>query len=319
MYLTKSEIVEKRLDRLKSQDHAYLLHEYLNDDWNIESFLSITNKLNGIKLQFGSSANLRNSITSLNYTKEQVSFLQTVASKPEREYLSDLYWCESFRKDYWIKGPNLISRQEQWEELSAYKVIQQRPKSDIPNEFEGRTYKASIDNEIYDTVISLIEKTETISIDEIASALNEKPRDSAIQCVKILLSFGFIGLVTNENYVQLRNSQSGGEDINVVMCRESAKEQNSVTYLCSPKTGCALPLTRNVLLYLDAKRRGNISFEDACMTIVEKGLDNNEVFEARGKKLNSKSQIHSAIMREVGNMIDKFAPVLAKHDIILER
>lgn len=319
VYLTTSPIVEKRIDRLKNQDHAYLLHEYLNDDWNIESFLSINKKLNEIKLQFGSSANLRNSLTSLNYTKEQISFLQTVSSKPEREYLSDLIWCESFRKDYWVKGPNLISRQEQWEKLSNYKVIQLRPRSDIPKEFEGRAFKASIDNEIYDTVITLIEKSETISIDEIAAALNDKPRDSAIQCVKILLSFGFIGLVMNENYVPLRNHQSAGEDINVVMCHESVKEQNSVTFLCSPKTGCALPLTRNVLLYLDAKRRNNISFEDACMTIVEKALDNNEVFEVRGKKVNSKSQIHGAMMREVGNVIDKFGPILAKHDIVLER
>jgi len=312
-------VVEKRLEGLKDQHPSYLLHEYLNKDWNIENFLTMNAKLEGIKLKFCCSANLLNTVNSLNFTKEQAEFLKSIHNRAAKEYITDLYWLESFRKDYWAKGPRQLSIQDQWESIKNFEVIQLKPRADIPLELPGREIMGSIDNKIYNTVMELIEGSVSVTIGELAEVIASNSQKAAVETTRVLLALGYIGLVTNEVFVSKQNKRTNGNSINDVMCRESVKRANAVTYLCSPKTGDAIPLSRSTLIYLHARQTGHNSFESACLAVVRKCAENNEIFQHKGKALTIESEAHEFIMDEVGALIDKYGPILAKHGIILER
>ena len=317
-YLKNSPLAGKRLDDLKDKGASYLLHEYLNKDWNIESFLSMKEKLNEIKLGFCCSANFQSSLSALNYSEKQSDFLKQIIDPAEREYISDLYWAETFRKDYWAKGPSLLSKQERWDSLSKFRVIQSKPKEDVPKEFTGKAFKGSIENEIYHTVMNLIEEKETISLEEIAGHIKENSREAAIQSVRILLSLGYINLVINENYITKAKEQSFASSINGILCKESLKSENAVTYLCSNKSGEALPLTRSTLIYLHARDNGYETFSDACLAVVRLCAENSEVFQKDGKVLTNEKDAHDFIMKEVKDVIEKYSKILAKHGIELK-
>jgi len=94
---------------------------------------------------------------------------------------------------------------------------------------------------------------------------------------------------------------------------------NAVTYLCSPRTGDALPLSRSTLIYLHARQSGHDSFEEACLAVVRKCAENNEVFQHEGKVFKTESDAHEFIMSEVGKIIDNYGSILAKHGIVLGR
>jgi len=316
-YMANNPLVQKRINDLKDHTPVYLLHEYLNEDWNTENFLTMSEKLADIKLEFCCSANFLSTVGSLNFTSEQNEFLNSIPNKATKEYLTDLYWVESFRKDYWVKGPRRLSKQSQWEQIKNFEVIQLKPREDISKEISGRVHIGRIDNDVYRGVMKLIEDSTTISINDIAAIItSSNPQGSAIESTRVLLALGYIGIVTNDNFVE---SRSTALCINDIMCRESIKYENAVTYLCSPRTGDALPLSRSTLIYLHARQSGHDSFEEACLAVVRKCAENNEVFQHEGKVFKTESDAHEFIMSEVGKIIDNYGSILAKHGIVLGR
>lgn len=318
-FLENNSQVTKRIQELSNHTPAYILHEYLNDSWHIENFYSIKQKLERIKLKYVCSSNLQNTVSSLNYTEKQKSFLSNLVNSAEREYVSDLFWSETFRKDYWAKGPNVISNQERLLALENFRVIQCKPREDIAKEFIGRHSSGSIENELYNAVIELIEKSETASLKELSDVIDGNSIDAAIEITRVLISLGFIQLTISDEFIGLKNNLSSVAELNNVLCRESVKNENSINYLCSPKTGESLYLSRFTLIYIHARNNGSEDFDSACLTVVHECQKNNEIFHTEGVDLTDEKDAHSFVMREVGAIIDKFGPVYAKHGLILSR
>lgn len=318
-YLANNEQVARRIAELNSHTPAYILHEYMNDFWNVESFYSIKEKLSKIKLDFVCSSSVKNSLNSLNYTDKQVEFLNTIKDVSDREFVSDLYWAETFRKDYWVKGPNQISNQERYSALEKIQVIQCLPREDISSEFTGRAASGSIENELYDSVMDFIEKSDAVSLKDLSETISGITLEATIEVVRVLISLGFIQLVTSDEFIGSKDSLESALKMNDAICRESVRSENSVNYLCSPRTGDSLLLTRITLIYLHARNTGYETFESACLAVVKECAKNNETFQSDGIALSEEKDAHNYVMREVGAVIEKFGPVYLKHGVKLER
>ncbi|MEX7561696.1 methyltransferase regulatory domain-containing protein, partial [Stenotrophomonas maltophilia] len=77
------------MGELKNQNPNYLIHEYLNQDWQCFSFQQVVRLLEEIKLTYAGSSDLNTHLDNINFSQEHQDFLNAIEHPIFKEQCRD--------------------------------------------------------------------------------------------------------------------------------------------------------------------------------------------------------------------------------------
>lgn len=143
--------VQKIAD-LKQQNPNYLIHEYLNQDWQCFSFQQIVRILDDIKLSYAGSTDLNTHLDNINFSDEHQNFLSSIEHPIFREQCRDYFANTQFRRDLFIRGKNTLTPLQVQERLRKTPFVLLTSKQQIPTSITGLLGTFNLIEEIYQPI-----------------------------------------------------------------------------------------------------------------------------------------------------------------------
>ena len=312
VYFKGAEAARVKLESLKKQDASYLAHEYLNSDWNIESFLSISARLKEIKLSFIASADYLDSIHDIHLTAEQKAALARVDDLYEREHIKDIYWNQGFRKDIWMKGPVKLSYQEKLENLGAIQLGASSYESTKDIKLAGRAFEGNVNEALYQQIISQIQSAGSLTIGDLLEKLQDHSSQAIIESVRVLLSLNRLFFCGDH---QNKERQESIRTLNEYIISQAVSSSSAHQYLCSPLTGTAISCNRLLQLHLLARSQGVTSLTGACRFIYNELARNGEYSTENGRSLDTEEKAIPVIKQKLEELCRQSAEAMKIHGI----
>ena len=146
---TAAPLMAQRFERMSKMDRHYLAHEYFNQDWSPMPFHGIARMLGEAKLSFAGSANYTDYVDAVNFTPEQLALLNGLNDPVFKESVRDFLTGQSFRRDYWVKGPVMLSASEQADRLRSLFFVLITRKADVNLGIKGLRGEGQLDAGTY--------------------------------------------------------------------------------------------------------------------------------------------------------------------------
>ena len=177
-----------KVQQLKKQNPNYLIHEYLNQDWQCFSFQQVVRIMEEVKLSFASSTNLHHLLTNINLSKEHTEFLDKIEHPVFREQCRDYFTNTQFRTDLFIRGKNTLTALQVKEKIRQISFVILSSPSNWPNSISGNLGKFNLIQEIYAPLGEYFKKTEYQPqlFTDIEKALPQLSYDQLINALVIL-------------------------------------------------------------------------------------------------------------------------------------
>ena len=99
----------QKVKDLKKQNPNYLIHEYLNQDWQCFSFQQVVKTLEDIKLSYAGSTDLNTQLNNINFSEQHQNFLNAIEHPVFKEQCRDYFTNTQFRKDLFVRGLNKLT------------------------------------------------------------------------------------------------------------------------------------------------------------------------------------------------------------------
>jgi SAM-dependent methyltransferase len=248
--------ITEQMTRLKGMSRNYLAHEYFNRDWHPMHFATIANWLGGAKLSFACSAHLADHTDGINLTAEQSTFLRTIQDPDFRESVRDYIVNQQFRRDYWVKGPRILSGIEQAEMLRKQRLIMTRHRSEASSKVTGAVGEASLREDIYKPILDLMADNKPRTIGEIERALPSGLITFPIlqEAVMLLTGSGDFSPVQDDGAI--KDARIKTRSLNANILERAPASAAHTEYLASPVTGGGISVNRIVQLFLLARMQG---------------------------------------------------------------
>lgn len=104
--------VGERIKNLKTKSKNYLVHEYLNREWNPFYQSQVVSELSSARLSYIGTADILQQIDDINLTPAQQTILKETKDGVLRETIRDYIVNRQFRKDIFARGALPLSTQE---------------------------------------------------------------------------------------------------------------------------------------------------------------------------------------------------------------
>ena len=253
-YSQKIVDVTDRFNVLKSQNRRYLAYEFFNRDWHPMYFSEVNDVLKEAKVEFACSANYLDTVDDINLTPDQKSHLKGLTNKNYRESVRDVFINQQFRKDYWIKGPRMLSTLEKIEILRGERVVLILHPEDVPTKVTGNYIEANLDEEIYEPIVDALRDNQTCTILELEQRVKTRGINFAqlLQAISILI--GVKALEPANDHTQSTVSERV-HNLNQFIINNS-RSNDDIKYLASPITGGGISTPRFEQLFLLAQSSG---------------------------------------------------------------
>ena len=144
-----------KLKNLKTQNPNYLIHEYLNQDWQCFSFQQIVRILEEIKLSYAGSTDLNVHLDTINFSEEHQTFLNQIEHPIFREQCRDYFSNTQFRKDIFIRGKNTLTPLQVKERLLDTAFALLIPIEEIPKTILGYLGEFDLVQDVYQPIQSM--------------------------------------------------------------------------------------------------------------------------------------------------------------------
>ncbi|ENW99619.1 hypothetical protein F900_02424 [Acinetobacter modestus] len=134
---------------LKQQNPNYLIHEYLNQDWQCFSFQQIVRILDEIKLSYAGSTDLSTHLDNINFSEEHQQFLAEIEHPIFKEQCHDYFANTQFRRDLFIRGKNNLTPLQIQERLRNKAFVLLIAKEKLPSNITGLLGTFNLIEDIY--------------------------------------------------------------------------------------------------------------------------------------------------------------------------
>jgi hypothetical protein len=261
-------LLKPRFDRTKSLDCNYLTHEYFNCDWNPMYFATMAKYLEPAQLQFACSAYYADQLSDLNFTDQQVEFLNNIKDPIFKESVRDFMIDQQFRRDYWVKGIRKILPIERMEQLSNYKVMLIQHRSNITCDLLGFSNNVDMDKSPYGIILDLLTDYKPKTLAWLLQNLKEKeiPLQYLIPTVMILISKQFLSFVQDDETINRMKKNSHSLNLHII---NKSQNDDDINYLSSPVTGGGIAIQRLEQLLLLALIQGKKQTNELVQFIMD--------------------------------------------------
>ena len=254
-YLLEAPGLKQRLEGLKKADIRYLAHEYFNDHWNCMYFSDVVQRLSGAKLEYATTAEPGDLMEGLNLSPESSNFIKTIGDPILQEQCKDYCVSRQFRKDIYVKGMRLLSKQEQINSLRNMRFVLVVQPEDIPKKLRMPVGEIELKDDIYQPIMQAFVKNDfrPLSLAEIAQKNQHLSFPQCIDAIMILTHFRFASPCNEAGDVD--NLIKATTSLNNCIVQE-AKFKNEISWLASPVIGGGVNVNRIEQLFLLAMNLG---------------------------------------------------------------
>lgn len=247
--------VVERLDGIVRQDRTYLTHEYLGGHWSPMWFSEVEALLAPAKLSFGASAWMADHIDGLNLSPDMLAFLQELPDPSLRETYRDVAVQAQFRRDYWLRGAQILNPADQRRGLRDQRVVLAKPVSRRPAKTTGVYAETTLDGPVYDALYDILADYQPRTIGELeAAALPDgAPFGDLTMALVALISQGAV--LPAQAADTAARSAGTARALNLELARRAA-DGVDLGFLAAPTTGGALNASRFDQLFWLAMQDG---------------------------------------------------------------
>ena len=245
--------IEEYLKDLVNKDSAYLVHEYLNQDWHPMYFSQMEEWLKPAKLAYACSARITENFQSCLYNEAQTAFMESIGNPSFAETIKDYIINQRFRCDYWVKGKRSLNRlelEQQWRKLRVM-LLTDREKYN-PTLIGARAI--DILPEITDPVLDALADGKIHTVAALQESLaTTMDKERLYLALALLFTKGDLVLCATDEQIAARRETCRRYNQHLL---EQSVTDIKLSYLASPLTGGGVVLNYVEKLYLLAHQRG---------------------------------------------------------------
>lgn len=239
-----------KVQELKNQNPNYLIHEYLNQDWQCFSFQQVVRTLEDIKLSYAGSTDLNVHLDSINFSTEHQEFINAIEHPIFKEQCRDYFANTQFRRDLFIRGKNNLTPLQTQQRLrnTAFMLLISPEK--IPKTINGSLGEFNLIQEIYEPIGKLFkQKSYTpLTIKELETLIPALNYHQILNGLVILCHLGLAQPCQNNTTPEMIEQS---QKINLYFL-EQASYQAHYQVLASATTGIGIPTDHFTQLFYRA-------------------------------------------------------------------
>jgi len=261
-----------KVQELQKQNPNYLIHEYLNQDWQCFSFQQVVRILEEIKLSYVGSTDLNTHLDNINFSKEHQSFLNQIDHPIFKEQCRDYFANTQFRKDLYIRGKNTLTPLQTQQRLRNTAFVLLTAPETLPKTINGYLGEFNLIQSIYEPLGAHFKKHQyqAQTIADLENALTELNYSQILNALVILCHLG-LALPCAQNQpsnAQIQHSQK----LNHYILTQASYHQNYQVLAC-PITGIGIPADQFSQLYYRAYFVEGLKTENQFAEYIQNVLD----------------------------------------------
>ena len=226
----------KKVQELTKQNPNYLVHEYLNQDWQCFSFRQIAQIFEENKLTFAGSSDLNTQLNQINFTQEHQDFIHSIQHPVLKEQVREIFSNTQFRKDIFIRGKNVLTPQQTQQRLRQTAFVLFISPENTPKVIHGFLGEFNLLSDIYEPLVDYFKEKnyQPQRIENIEKALPKLNYNQILNALVILchLSIAQPCIDTKPSQTTLQNAQR----LNMYLLEQAQFHQN-YTVFSNPHTG----------------------------------------------------------------------------------
>lgn len=281
------------IDEVSSQNSNYVIHEYLNQDWQPMYFSEIEALLQQAKLNYACSANYLDDFEDVLFTEEQQKFMADISDVSLKQTTKDFMLNKQFRRDYWVKGKLPLTNAEVEKAWRKLNVVLINPSNKLSNVI-SRHLTTTIKEEFYQPVIEKLTDRNIHSLDTLCNELKAVMKPSLVFHVIALLVSRKDVFITQAPEI-IEQAQADCDKLNQVVL-DNAFSSNSIYYLASPVIGGGIVMNRIELLFVSAYKQKMAETEWESFAYEMLALHNQRLLK-EGKELIEKEDVFAELSR----------------------
>ncbi|MDQ8935444.1 class I SAM-dependent methyltransferase [Acinetobacter rudis] len=246
LFLQRHPLAKHKLDDLKKQNPNYLLHEYLNQDWQCFSFQQIVRLFEDIKLSFAGSTDLSTLINEIHLNQEQREFIDQIEHPIFKEQCRDYFVANQFRRDLYVRGKTDLSPLEVKERLRNTHFIFLTTIDALPSTIQGVLGSFDLIHDVYVKIAQqyVKHKYRPITLKQLEESTNLSYKQ-LLDSLVILCHLGFAQPCLDQ--MPSSNTLHKCQSLNRYLVTQ-AKFHNNYQVLANPLTGMGLVYNQFELL-----------------------------------------------------------------------
>jgi hypothetical protein len=250
----------ERLNKLRIQDRHYLAHEYFNRDWAPVHVSDMGAALGAAKLSYACSADYLANIDGLNLSEAQQALLAGLPNPVFREEVRDCLLNQRFRKDYWVKGPRLLSALERADALRRERILLVTPRAGVSLAVTGGIGPVQLIDAIYAPILDRLADHAVHRYGDIETALSDRqiPFDDLVEALYLLIATG--QAVSVQEDADIAAARPTVQRLNRHLMQRTRRGEEA-KQLASAATGGGFPVAPFQQLLLLARAEGAVGPE----------------------------------------------------------
>ncbi len=259
-YFAANPAVENKITRMQQQSLSYIVHEYMNQSWNVQYFKDVAHQFSGAKCQFLSSARPLTQLPVAIPEKLQTTMAGTTDTIL-RETIRDFVHNTQFRCDLYVKGKNVLSDDvflQRFNELSFALLC--RPE-DFSYKVQCPLAEVECKEEVYKPLVEYLAandfKPKSVTNIRKQAAYKNLPLPNLVEVFTVLLGAGIIHPAQKAS----KKLQEQCNGLNTYLCTPSIHTV-PLQFLASPVLGSAVFASQFEQAFLYARAQGQANPEE---------------------------------------------------------
>ncbi|NRF67984.1 methyltransferase regulatory domain-containing protein [Aquincola sp. S2] len=300
--------IGERLQQLKAKPRHYLAHEYFNRDWHPMHFATMVDWLAPAKVSYACPAHLIDHVPELQLTEGQQAFLKEIPDFNFRESVRDFMTHQQFRRDYWVKGPRMLSALGRTEALRSQRLMLTTHRPHVTLKVSGALGEARLNEALYGPLLDAMAEHQPRSVAELERLPQLKmPFAALMQCLVVLCGSGHVWPAQTD--AQADAARPATDRLNQALLRRS-RDNGDIAFLASPVTGGGAAVARIPQLCLLARQQGLKTPEEWARFALELMLALNQRVVKDGKTLDRPEDTFNELVGQARMFAEQDLPTL---------
>lgn len=294
----------QKVQELKKQNPNYLIHEYLNQDWQCFSFQQVIKTLEDIKLSYASPSDLNVHLDNINFSEQHKNFINSIEHPIFKEQCRDYFANTQFRRDLFVRGKNTLTSLQIIEKLRKISFVLLTSPEHIPTTIQGYLGQFNLIQEIYKPISEYFQKNNysPVTLAEIENNIPELNHNQISNALTILCHLNIAQPCFNEpTDLILKQSQ----DFNLYTLEQASFHQN-YQVLANPYSGIGITTDHFSQLFYRAHFIDKLKTAKQFAEYVYKNLLNLNllVLNEKGELVKDKAESLKIIQKKAQTFID---------------
>lgn len=277
LFAKQNPLASATLKSLKEQNPNYLIHEYLNQDWQCFSFQQVVRLFEDVKLSYAGNTSLLGHLDHINFNADQLQFLNEIKHPLFKEQCRDYFSANQFRRDLFVRGLNQLNEYQTKERLRATQFLLLKSADEFPTTIGGQLGSFNLIPEIYQPIAKLFktEKYAALSIRQIEDKLVDLNYDKILNALVVLCHLGYAQPCEEQQPSKKVLQQSHALNHALI---EQARFHGNYTSLISPMTGMGVSTNQLEQLFYTAYFVANLKTAEQIAEYIQTEFDKARCF-----------------------------------------